>query len=83
MPDQLRFLETLRESSNKLNILNEERHIQADLNLNLFENGTFFREENKNIVKDTNKISSEAKKYLEFCKIFGFNQSNKQNNLPY
>ena len=79
MPDQLRFLETLGESLKKLNILNEERHIQADLNINLFENGTFFREEDKNIVKDTNKISSEAKKYLEFCKIFGFNQRDNVN----
>ena len=29
---------------------------------------------NKNIIKDANKISSEAKKYLEFCKTFGLRQ---------
>ena len=39
------------------------------LNINLYGNGTLFREKNKNLVKGTNKISSEAKKYLEFCEI--------------
>ena len=29
---------------------------------------------NKNIIKNANKISSEAKKYLEFCKTFGLRQ---------
>ena len=29
---------------------------------------------NKNIIKDANKISSEAKKYLEFCKTFALRQ---------
>ena len=45
------------------------------MNINLCENGTLLRENNKNIVKGTNKISSEAKKYLEFCKTFGFKQT--------
>ena len=38
------------------------------------ENGTLLRENNNNIVKGTNKISSEAEKFLEFCKTFGFKQ---------
>ena len=42
--------------------------------INLCENGTLIRENNKNIVKGTNKISPEAKKHLEFCKTFGFKQ---------
>ena len=63
--DQLRSLETLSDSLNTLNILNEEWHILGALNINLCENGTLLRENNKNIVKCTNKISSEAKKYLE------------------
>ena len=42
--------------------------------INLCENGTLIRENNKNIVKSTNKISPEAKKYLEFSKTFGFKQ---------
>ena len=29
---------------------------------------------NNNIIKDTNKVSSKAKKYLEFCKTFGLKQ---------
>ena len=37
-------------------------------------NGTLIKENNKNIVKGTNKISPEAKRYLEFCKNFGFKQ---------
>ena len=44
----------------------------GDLNINLCENGTLIRENNKNIVKGTNKISPELKKYLGFCKTFGF-----------
>ena len=74
LPDQLRFLETLSDSLNKLNILNKEWHILGGLNINLCENDTLIRENNKNIVKGTNKISPEAKKYLEFCKTFGFKQ---------
>ena len=37
-------------------------------------NGTLIKENNKNIVKGTNKTSPEAKRYLEFCKNFGFKQ---------
>ena len=64
LPDQLRFLETFSDSLNTLNISNKEWHILGDLNINLCENGTLIRETNKNIVKGTNKISLEAKKYL-------------------
>ena len=73
-PDQLRFLETLSDSLNTLDILKEEWHIVGDLNINLCENGTLIRENNKNIVKGTNKISLEVKTKLEFCKTFGFKQ---------
>ena len=31
-------------------------------------------EKNKNIVKDRNKILSEAREYLEFCQVFEFKQ---------
>ena len=31
-------------------------------------------EENKNIIKGENKVSSETKRYLEFCKTFGLKQ---------
>ena len=47
-------------SLNTLNTLNEEWHIVRNLNKNLYENDALFREKNKNIVKETNKISSEA-----------------------
>ena len=56
-PDQLTFLETLSESLNLLNILNEEWHMLGDLNINLYENRTLFRvrEKNKIIGKFTNE----------------------------
>ena len=41
---------------------------------NLYQNGSTLGQENKNIIKCTNKISSKAKKYLEFCKTFGLKQ---------
>ena len=40
-----------------------------DLN-NLYENGTIFAEENKNIVNATNKVSSEAKKVFRILQNF-------------
>ena len=65
-PGQTRFLEILSNSLNSLNMLSEEWYILGDLNINLYHN--------KNIIKGTNKVSSEAKKYLEFCKTFGLKQ---------
>ena len=59
--DQLRFLETLSDSLKTVNILNKEWHILGDLNINLCENGMLIKDNNKNIVKGTNKISLEAK----------------------
>ena len=61
LPDQLRFLETLSDSLKMVNILNKEWHILGDLNINLCENGMLIKDNNKNIVKGTNKISLEAK----------------------
>ena len=54
------FYVNIVRSLNTLNTLNEEWHIVRNLNKNLYENDALFREKNKNIVKDTNKISSEA-----------------------
>ena len=42
-PVQLRFLETLSDSLNTLNILNEEWHIVGDFNINLCENATLIK----------------------------------------
>ena len=42
-----------------------------DSELNSYQNGSISWEENKNIIKVANKISSETKKYLEFFKTFG------------
>ena len=41
---------------------------------NLYQNGSTLGEENKNIIKGLNKVSSKTKKYLEFCKTFGLKQ---------
>ena len=65
-PDQTRFLEILSNSLNLLNMLSEEWHILGDLNINLYYNGSKLGEENKNIIKGANKVSSK-----EFCKTFG------------
>lgn len=54
--DQLRFLTTLSDSLNTINILIEEQHILGDLNFNLCENDTLVRENKK---EGTNKISAE------------------------
>ena len=63
----------MSDSLNTLNILKEEWHILGDFNINLCENGTLIRENyKKTIVEDTNKISPEAKKYLEICENFIF-----------
>ena len=51
----------------------EEWHILGDLNINLYHNGST-GEEIKNIIKGANKVLSEPKKYLEFCKTFGLKQ---------
>ena len=50
------------DSLNTLNILNKEWHILGDLNINLCDNCTLLAENNKDIAKGTNKISSGAKK---------------------
>ena len=60
--------------------LSEGWYILGDLNINLYHNGSILREENKNIIKFTNKVSSETRKYLEFCKTFGLKQIIKSPN---
>ena len=52
----------------------EEWHILGHLNVNLYQNGSILGEENKNIIKGANKVSSETNKYLTFCKTFGLKQ---------
>ena len=47
--DQTSFLEILSDSLNSLKILSEGRDILGDLNINLYENGSTLREENKNV----------------------------------
>ena len=70
-------LEILSDNLNSLNILSKEWHFLGDLNINLYQNGSKLGEENKNIIKGQNKVSSETKRYLEFCKTFGLTQSIK------
>ena len=55
-------------------MLSEEWHILEGVSINLYQNGSILGEENKNIIKGAIKVSSETKKYLEFCKNFGLNQ---------
>ena len=72
-PDQSKFFETFPDSLNTMNVLNDGWYILRDMN-NEYGNGIIFREENKNIIKRINEISSELKKYLEFGKTFGLKQ---------
>ena len=65
-PDQRRFLEILSDSLNLLNMLSKEWHILGDLNVNLYQEGSTFGQENKNIIKSANRILSEIKK---ICRI--------------
>ena len=55
-------------------MLIKEWNILADLNINIHQNGSILEEENKNVIKDADKVSSETKQYLEFCKTFGLKQ---------
>lgn len=73
LPDQSKFFETFPDSLNTLNVLNEGWYILGDMN-NEYGNGIIFREENKNIIKRINEISSESKKYLKFGKTFELKQ---------
>ena len=55
-------------------MLSEKWHILGDLNINLYQEGSTFGQENKDIIKSANRTSSETQKYLEFCKPFGLKQ---------
>ena len=61
-------------------MLSEEWHILGDLNINLHQSVSILGEENKNIIKGANKVPSETKKYLEFCKTFRLKQLIKPPN---
>ena len=64
-PDQTKILEILLDSLNLLNMLTKEWHKLQDLNINLYQNRSIIREENKNIIKGANKVSSETKTCVE------------------
>lgn len=64
----------LSDSLNAKSILNAKWYILWDSNIDISRNCTMFKEKNKNIVKDRNKMLSEAREYLEFCQIFQFKQ---------
>ena len=57
-----------------LNILSKEWHKLEDLNINLYQNGSIIGEENKIIIKGTNKVSSETQTCVEFRKTVGLKQ---------
>ena len=73
-PDQTKVLEILLDSLNLLNMLTKEWHKLQDLNINLYQNGSIIGEENKNIIKGANKVSSETKTCVEFRKTVDLKQ---------
>ena len=54
-------------------MLSEEWHFLGDLNINLYHNGSTLEEENKNIIKGANKVSSETKIIQNFVKLLALN----------
>ena len=64
----------MSDSLKLINMLSEELHIVQDLNTNLYQNDLTLGEDSKNIIRGTNKASSETGKYLKFCKAFGLKQ---------
>ena len=42
-------------------MLSKKWHILRDLEINLYQNGSTLGEENRNIIKGANKVSSETK----------------------
>lgn len=64
----------LSDSLNAKSILNAKWYTLWDSNIDISRNCTMFKEKNKNIVKDRNKMLSEAREYLEFCQTFQFKQ---------
>ena len=58
-------------------MLSEELYIVGDLNINLYQNDLTIGGDSKNIIRGTNKASSETEKYLKFCKAFGLKQLTK------
>ena len=55
-------------------MLSKEWYILGDLNINLYQKDSTLGQENKNVMKSANRVLSETKKYLEFCKSFGRKQ---------
>lgn len=53
----------LSDSLNAKSILNAKWYILWDSNIDISRNCTMFKEKNKNIVKDRNKMLSEAREY--------------------
>ena len=60
-PDQTRFLEIMSDSLKSINMLSKEWHILRDPEITLYQNGSTLGEENKNITKGANKVSSKTK----------------------
>ena len=48
----------------------------SEYNFILYQNGSMLGEENNNIIKGANKVSTETKTYPELCKTFGLKQKN-------
>ncbi|MGY8822307.1 MAG: reverse transcriptase domain-containing protein, partial [Pseudomonadales bacterium] len=74
-PNQINFLEKLNENFESLGTENVETFLLGDFNINLFQNGRYMFNSNKNrLVSTDNSISGLFKKYKEFCTSYGLNQ---------
>ena len=71
-PNQSEFLEIINIHFSKLDTNNNEIYILGDFNINLYVNNSYIFL--KNHLLQSQSITSDIKKYYEFCTIFGLKQ---------
>ena len=71
-PSQSEFLEIINTHFSKLDTNNNEIYILGDFNINLYLNNSYIFL--KNNLLQSQSITSDIKKYYEFCTMFGLKQ---------
>ena len=71
-PSQSKFLEIINTHFSKLDTNNNEIYILGDFNINLYLNNSYIFL--KNNLLQSQSITSDIKKYYEFCTMFGLKQ---------
>ena len=71
---KLNFLENISNGFSNLNTERKEIVILGDININLFQNGKYMFDENKNSIRDENATHFLSKQYKHFLSNFGLTQ---------